>query len=210
MFDAAIAAFVTFFVTIDPIGVAPIFVALTGHATAHERRGMALRAPAIAALILLVFAVVGNAFLGWLGVSLAAVRIAGGALLFLLSIDMVLARRSGLRATTAAEDAEAIDREDPTVFPLAIPLIAGPGAITSVILLIGRYQGDVTMQGLVVAVMLAVIGLMLLSLLMAARITRLLGVTGVNVLSRVLGIVLAALAVQLIIDGVDGVIARFV
>jgi multiple antibiotic resistance protein len=153
--------------------------------------------------VLVVFAVSGDVFLRSLGITLPALRIAGGALLFLLSIDMVFARSSGLRATTAGEEAEAAHKADIAVFPLAIPLIAGPGAITSTVLLMGRYAGAPAYQVAVVAVLLFVLMLNLGVLLAAARLMRVFGVTGVNVVTRVFGIILAALAVQFMLDGLN-------
>ncbi len=205
MTETLIAAFVTFFVVVDPVGVAPLFAALTPDDTAEERRRIALKGTAIGGGVLLFFALVGEPFLAALGIGLPAFRIAGGILLLLLAIDMVMARSSGLRATTPGEDVESDRRADVSVFPLAIPLIAGPGAITSVVLLMGAAQGDPALQGAVVAVLLGVLLLTLLCLLAAASLVRLLGVTGINVLTRVFGIVTAALAVQFMIDGVRAV-----
>jgi multiple antibiotic resistance protein len=137
-----------------------------------------------------------------MNIGLPAFRIAGGILLMLLSIDMVMARQTGLRATTAGEQEESTHRADISVFPLAIPLIAGPGALTSVVLLMGRADGDIMAQGLVLATLIAMLLITLACLLTASKVIRFLGVTGINVVSRVAGIVLAALAVQYVIDGV--------
>ncbi len=137
MTETLIAAFVTFFVVVDPVGVAPMFAALTPDNTAEERRLIALKGTAIGGGVLLFFALVGEPFLGALGIGLPAFRIAGGILLLLLAIDMVMARSSGLRATTPGEGDESGRRTDVSVFPLATPLIAGPGALTSVVLLMG-------------------------------------------------------------------------
>lgn len=205
MTETLIAAFVTFFVVVDPVGVAPLFAALTPDDTAKERRRIALRGTAIGAGVLLFFALVGEPFLAALGIGLPAFRIAGGILLLLLAIDMVMARSSGLRATTPGEDDESGRRADVSVFPLAIPLIAGPGAITSVVLLMGAAGGDPVLQGAIVAVLLGVLLLTLVCLLAAASLVRWLGVTGINVLTRVFGIVTAALAVQFMIDGARAV-----
>jgi multiple antibiotic resistance protein len=205
MTETLIAAFVTFFVVVDPVGVAPLFAALTPDDTAKERRRIALRGTAIGAGVLLFFALVGEPFLAALGIGLPAFRIAGGILLLLLAIDMVMARSSGLRATTPGEDDESGRRADVSVFPLAIPLIAGPGAITSVVLLMGAAGGDPVLQGAIVAVLFGVLLLTLVCLLAAASLVRWLGVTGINVLTRVFGIVTAALAVQFMIDGARAV-----
>lgn len=205
MIDFLLATFVTFFVVVDPLGVAPIFMGLTAHDTAVERRRQARRATGIAALVLLCFAVGGEPLLGLLGIGLPAFRIAGGLLLLLLSIDMLMARHSGLRATTQPEEQEGERKADISVFPLAIPLIAGPGALTSVVLLMGAASGDYLRQGLVVAVLAVVLALMLVCLLAASTLMRVLGLTGINVVSRVLGLVVAALSVQFMIDGLRGI-----
>jgi MarC family membrane protein len=134
-------------------------------------------------------------------VTLPAFRIAGGVLLFLLAVDMILVRPSGLRFATGEEQREAMDFEDISVFPLAIPLIAGPGAMTSLVLLMGRAEGDLVRIAWLLGVLAAVLALSLLALLFAARLTALMGTTGTNVIARVLGIVLAAVAVQYVLDG---------
>jgi multiple antibiotic resistance protein len=196
-----VSAFVTLVVVIDPIGVAAIFAALTQRETDAYRVRMAVKGTLIAAGILVLFTLVGDPLLATLGISLAAFRIAGGVLLFLLAIDMVLARDSGLRSTTLRETEEAAARTDISVFPLAIPLIAGPGAITSMLLLTGQSPDGLATVFAVLGVMAFVLVLTLVALLGAARIMRLIGVTGSGVVSRVLGILLAALAVQFVIDG---------
>ena len=151
--------------------------------------------------ILLIFGLIGQYLFEALGISLSAFRIAGGVLLLLLAIDMVMARQSGLRSMTPGEDEESGQRQDISVFPLAIPLIAGPGSLTSVVLMITRADGDLAMQAAILGVMLSVLLTLLLSLLLAAQIMKILGMTGINVVSRVAGVILAALAVQFIIDG---------
>jgi len=208
MVDDLVVAFVTFFVVIDPVGVTPLFVGLTAHAEAGERRRLAVRGVVIAAIVLVVFAFAGEPLLAALGIGLPAFRIAGGVLLLLLAVDMVMARQSGLRTTTPGEDRESGRRDDISVFPLAIPLIAGPGALTSVVLLMAAATGDVPRQIGVVAVLAAVLLIALLCLLLAGQLMRLLGVTGVNVVTRVAGIVTAALAVQFIVDGALAVLAN--
>jgi multiple antibiotic resistance protein len=196
-----ITAFVTLLVVIDPIGVAAIFAALTHRETDRYRVRTAIKGTTIAGAVLLLFTLIGDPLLAMLGISLSAFRIAGGVLLFLLSIDMVLARDSGLRSTTLRETEEAATREDISVFPLAIPLIGGPGAITSMLLLTGQTRGEAGAVVVVIGVMVLVLALTLGALLMASRIMRVIGVTGAGVVSRVLGILLAALAVQFMIDG---------
>ncbi len=201
MLDTLIAAFVTLLVVIDPPGVVPIFAGLTGEAKPAERQRMAVRGTLIGAGILLAFALGGEVLLRLLGIGLPAFRIAGGVLLLLLSIEMVMAKHSGLRATTSDEEQEGSARADITVFPLAIPLIAGPGAMTSIVLLMGRAD-DLQGKAMILGVLGAVLAIMLACLLLTGPVMRLLGVTGINVISRVAGIILAALAVQFVIDGV--------
>jgi len=204
MINVVVHAFVTLFVIVDPIAVAAIFIGLTHGGDDSYRRRMAVRGTAIAAIVLLVFAFVGEYLFRALGITLPAFSIAGGALLFLLAIDMVLARRSGLRSTTVSEEREADQKEDISVFPLAIPLITGPGALTSVLLLMEKNSGDLILDVAVVGVVLAVMALTYAALAYATSVTRLLGVTGVNVVGRVFGIILAALAVQFILNGLKG------
>jgi multiple antibiotic resistance protein len=202
MLDLLFDTFLLLFVVVDPIGLAAIFAGLTHGEADDYRRRMALQGTGIAALVLVVFVLFGDRLLTALNIGLPAFRIAGGALLFLLAIDMVFARHSGVRAPTAREQAEAERRKDISVFPLAIPLIAGPGAITTVLLTAGRSQGSLLAIGTLLAVLAVVLALTLLALLAATRIVRLIGETGANVVGRVFGIVLAALAVQFILDGV--------
>ncbi len=201
MLDFALDTFITFFVVIDPIGLAPVFVGLTAGATPEFRRQMALRGTLIGAGILVGFATVGGMLLDAMGIGLPALRIAGGILLFLVAIDMLFARQSGLRSTTASETEEAHFRPDISVFPIAIPLIAGPGAITTVLLMVSGADGNWAHIGVGMAIMLVVIGMALVALLTASALTRLLGEIGSNVISRVLGVILSALAVQFVITG---------
>lgn len=202
MQEYAVHAFITLFVTIGPIDIASLFIALSAKADAPTRRRMALRGVTIGAVVLLSFALGGAPLLQALGISLPAFRIAGGILLLLLAIEMVFARHSGLSGLTFSEDQEAHRKQDVSVFPLAIPLIAGPGAITSVILLMAQVEGAWRGRLLVLGVLALVLLMTLLSLLLAGRIVKLFGVTGVNVVTRVLGIILAALAAQYVLDGV--------
>lgn len=197
----ALNAFVVLFIVLDPIGVAWLFAAMTAQSSASQRRSMALRGVILASAIMLVFFLVGNALLQSMGISLPAFRIAGGILLFLLSVEMVFARQSGLRSTTRGEQDEAEHKDDISVFPLAFPLLAGPGALTTVLLVAGQTQGvaDQLVYGTVILLLSA---LTLAILLLAQPLSRLLGQTGANVISRLLGLILAALAVQFVIDGV--------
>jgi len=193
-------AFVTLLVVIDPLGMAPIFGALTQGFSEKQKRESAIRGTLLGSLILFVFAIIGDVLLEALGIGLPAFRIAGGLLLFLLSLDMVFARPSGMRATTVQEQEEEY-QQDISVFPLAIPLLAGPGGITTVLLYTGG--SSPAQVALFMVVLLVVMLVTLGSLLLAPRVMRLLGETGANVLSRVLGVLLAALAVQFVIDGLQ-------
>ena len=195
-------AFVTFLVVIDPVGLGPIFATMTSGQSAAERRKIAILGVSVAAAVLIMFSFIGPWLLTALGISLEAFRIAGGVLLFLIAMDMLFAKHSGISSTTPPEEREAIERHDIAVFPLAIPLIAGPGAIASALLMMTQAQGDLTSQMAVIGVLLGVLLLVLIALLASAMLFKLLGVTGTNVISRVLGMLLAALAVQFVIDGV--------
>lgn len=194
-------AFITMLVVIDPVGVAATFVAMTVSEPPGERSRMARNGVWTAAGILYFFALTGNAFLDTLGITIPAFRIAGGILLFFLAMDMILVRQTGLRATTEPEQAEAGVRKDIAVFPLAIPLIAGPGSITSVVLLMGGAWKTPWLAGGLLAVMAVALAVTFATLRLAGPMMRLLGVTGTNVVGRVLGILLAALAVQYVLDG---------
>lgn len=199
--DLLLGTFIVLLVVVDPIGLAPMFAILTHNQDRAQQRRTAVRSISLAAGMLLLFFFIGDTLLHTLGISLPAFRIAGGALLFLLAIDMVFARHSGLRSTTAREQAEAVTRSDITVFPLAFPLIAGPGSLTTVLLMASSWSSSFEFAGMLV-VLFSVLLLALLSLLSAPYIMRLLGETGANVVSRLLGLILAALAVQYILDGV--------
>jgi multiple antibiotic resistance protein len=202
MSSAFLLALSTFFATIGPADLVLVYAALTERSTTAERRSMALRGVLIATGILLFFALFGEAMLRIFGITLPALRIAGGVLLLLISIDMVFARHSGGTGTTPEEESEARNRADISVFPLATPLIAGPGAISGVILLCAA-QGAFTLGWLlVVAALLAILLVTYVALLVAIPMQRLLGVTGLAVVSRVVGVLLAALAMQFLIDGI--------
>jgi len=196
-------AFVTLFVVVDPLGLAPIFAALTRGFSEKQKRESAIRGTLLGALILFLFALAGDVLLEALGIGLPAFRIAGGLLLFLLSLDMVFARPSGMRATTVREQEEEEYQQDISVFPLAIPLLAG--GITTVLLFTGGSSAG--QVALFMVVLLVVLLLTLGSLLLAPRVMRLLGETGANVLSRVLGVLLTALTVQFVIDGLQSSLA---
>lgn len=194
-----ISAFVTLFVVIDPIGLTPVFIALTPGMTAQQRLAIAIRATVIAAGLLFLFAFFGEQVLGFIGISMPAFRIAGGILLFLTALDMLFERRTKRREGQAELD----DAPDPSVFPIAIPLIAGPGAIASIILLTGSAEGAVGMAS-VLGVMVLVLALVFLMFLSASLIERALGKTGIVVVTRLLGMLLAALSVQFVLDGIRG------
>ncbi len=204
MLETGLVAFAAFFATIDPIGVAVVFAALTSASTVSHRRIMAARSTAIAAGILLVFALFGDPLLKYMGITLPALRIAAGILLLLVAIDMVFARSSGGRTTTETEAEEAEQRMDISVFPLATPIIAGPGAMGAAILLVAQAEGDRVLEAIVIGALAAVLVINLVLLFVAAQVQKLLGVTGLNVVARVMGILLAALAVQFILDGLGG------
>jgi multiple antibiotic resistance protein len=186
-------------VVIDPPGLVPLFIALTQGMDDAHRRKMALRACIIATVLLMAFGLTGEALLGFIGISMPAFRIAGGILLFLTALDMLFERRTQRR-----EGQQPDPHHDPSVFPLATPLIAGPGAIATMILLVGKsgpgWVGTTAVMGLLLAMMIATY----LFLLASPPIERMLGRTGTIVITRLLGMLLAALSVQFVIDGVRG------
>ena len=200
MIELFVSAFVTFLVVIDPPGCAPIFASVTSGATPQHRRAMALRSVGIAAGILLFFALLGEELLRALGISLSAFRIAGGILLFLIAIDMVFEKRTE-RRENRAEEVSAREPEDISVFPMAIPMIAGPGSIASVMLLMARSEG-LTQSLVVLGALAATLVLTLLCLLLAGPLMRLLGHRMEAMITRLLGVILAALAAQFVIDGI--------
>lgn len=199
--ETLLIALTTFFATIGPADLALVFAALTGKNTPAERRVFALRGILVATGILLFFVVFGNALLALFGITLPALKTAGGVLLFLISLDMVFARHSGGTGTTPEEENEARGRPDISVFPLATPLIAGPGSISAIILLASGEGVFTAGWFLVIAGMLLILALCYLAMLVAIPAQRLLGLTGLAVVSRVVGVLLAALAIQFLIDG---------
>ncbi len=194
-----ITAFATLFVVIDPPGLVPMFIALTTGMNPTQRRKMALRACIIAAILLTMFGILGEAVLGFIGISLPAFRIAGGLLLFLTALDMLFERRTQRREGQTADP-----DHDPSVFPLATPLIAGPGAIATMILLVGQGGGSWAATLAVLGLMLAMMVATFLFLLASPPLERMLGRTGTVVITRLLGMLLAALSVQFVIDGIRG------
>ena len=200
MIELATHAFILLFVVIDPIGLAPMFAALTGGEAEAYRIRTAIKGVTTAGVILVFFTIAGSFLLHYLNINTASFSIAGGILLFLLAMDMVLVRHSGLRLTTLREHEEALHKTDISVFPLAIPMIAGPGALTTILLL--RDGPVFSLETLVIlCVLILVLAVALIMLLLAAKITGLLGETGTNVITRVLGVILTALAVQYILNG---------
>ena len=201
MIELYISSLITFFVVIDPPGCAPIYAGLTTGADAQQRRAMALRAVLVAAAILLVFALFGEALLNGLGINLASFRIAGGIMLFLIALEMVFEKRTERREDRAAKVAATPEVEDVSIFPMAMPMIAGPGSIASVMLLMGRAKG-LEPSLIVLGALATILLLTLLALLAAGPIMRVLGAKIEAVITRLLGVLLAALAVQFVIDGV--------
>jgi multiple antibiotic resistance protein len=199
--DFVVSAFVTLLVVVDPIGLAPSFLALTHGMPRAARRSVSLRASLIAGGILIGAALIGDWLLRTLSITLPAFRIAGGLLLFSIAFEMLFGVRTERQSRTA-ELAVEEHAHNIAAFPLAIPLMAGPGAITATVLLAGRASGDLAMLGALIAVIAVVIAAAVVVFFAADRIRRLLGITGNIVLSRLLGVVLAALAVQFVVDGV--------
>ncbi|MBN9064417.1 MAG: MarC family transcriptional regulator [Rhizobiales bacterium 65-9] len=201
MYDYLSSAVVTLLVTLDPPALAPMFISVTRGMTPAERRQVAYRASLIAFLIMAFFAVAGQETLRLLGIGLPAFRIAGGLLLFTIAFEMVFDRRNA-RKSEMAETAITKDQiRNIAAFPLAIPLMAGPGAITAMLLLAGRAHDDPLLISLLLLVTALLIAVCLAVLLLADRVARVLGTTGNAVLTRLLGVILAALAVQFLIDG---------
>ncbi len=202
MIELFTTAFITLAVIIDPPGCAPIFASLTKGASAAHRRSMAIRSAAVAWCILVFFALLGEPLLDKLGISLSAFRLAGGIMLFMIALDMVFERRTERREERARELEGTPEAEDISVFPMAIPMIAGPGSIASIMLLTARADG--TVAGLVVlTAMTAVILLTLIALLMAGPLMKLIGAKLEAMITRILGVILAALAAQFVLDGLE-------
>jgi len=206
LLDFAISALLTLFVVVDPIGLVPSFLAVTEGMPLTARRSVALRASMIGGAILLGAALLGDWLFRTLGISLPAFRIAGGLLLFSIASEMVFGVRLR-RESEAAEEAVEERARNVAAFPLAIPLMAGPGAITATVLLSGRADGNASLLGLLIAVVVLVAIACYVAFIFARWISRLLGLTGNIVLSRLLGVLLAALAVQFVVDGIRAVLA---
>ncbi len=204
-FDMMLNAFATLFVTIDPIGLAPIFLAVTSEATKQERIQIGIRSVVVAAGILLTFALVGQVILSVLGISLPAFRIAGGILLFVIAFEMVFEKRKERKSKSAERVMSDDEMHNIAVFPLAIPLISGPGAISAVLLLSSQTSNWVEM-GSVLFVVAFVLSLVLFTFVVSGWVEKMLGDNGRNILTRLLGVLLAALSVQFIADGVKALI----
>lgn len=201
--DLLVTALATLFVAVDPLGLAPIFAGLTQEMDAATRRRIALIAPLLAFLILVFFALFGGTLLGALGIELPAFQVAGGLLLFYAAFEMIFADRSQ-RKGKSAQDVVPEDSLTLAAFPLAIPLMAGPGAITAVILLAPKFGTEPEGLGAMVGVVGGICLMCLICFFIADQLTRLLGAIGRTVLTRLLGVILAALAVQFVADGVRG------
>ena len=195
-FEFLLTSFVALFIIIDPIGLTPVFIAITQGMDDSLRRKVALRSVLVSAFVISLFIVGGETVLGFIGISMPAFRIAGGILLFLTALDMLFQRRSKRRENQTEQ--ELVD--DPSVFPLAIPLIIGPGAIATVILIAGAKPGlvGIASTGFITALVLLTVFVFFFA---ASRIEKLLGKTGIDVLTRLLGMLLAALSVQFVIEG---------
>jgi multiple antibiotic resistance protein len=196
-----VSAFVTFFVVIDPPGCAPIFASLTSGAPAQHRRNMAIRSVLVASCILFAFALGGKPFLKSMGVSLEAFRVAGGIMLFLIALEMVFEKRTERRESRAQDVKTSEELDDISIFPMGIPMIAGPGSIASAMLLCSRVDNWFD-RGIVLAAMAAILVLTMASLLLAGPLMNLLGNRLEAMITRVLGVILAALATQFVIDGI--------
>ncbi len=204
MLSAALTSFTTFFATVGPLEAAVLFATLTPGTSQDERRRIAFRATVIASAILLASTLAGGPLLKQLGVSIPALQTAGGVILLVIALDMVFARPTSAFKLTPSEGAEAQRKDDVAVFPLATPLLAGPGAMSAGILLAANAHGDPLELSAVVAALATVMVLTLVLLLLAHQLSRFLGITAQRVLMRVFGILLAAIAVQALFDGIAG------
>lgn len=203
MLEAFLPTFVTLLVLVDPIAIVPIFIALTPGADPARRRSIAIRATITATAILLVFALAGGEILSLFGISLPAFRISGGLMLLLIALEMLFDKRSQRRSSTAmtAHDSDHPQESDPAIFPLALPLLAGPGAIATVILLMDRLGGEWSGIFVLLGALGAAMALTLAFLLLSSSLARHISPTAVNLLTRILGVILGALAVQFMLDG---------
>ncbi|MBF6602386.1 MAG: NAAT family transporter [Sphingorhabdus sp.] len=203
MTELFLSAFITLFVVIDPPGCAPIYASLTRDASAAQRRNMAIRAVVVAALILAVFSIFGEQLLGALSISLDSFRIAGGIMLFMIALEMVFEKRTQRREDRAQEIIDHPEIEDVSIFPMAMPMIAGPGSIAAIMLLMAR-SDDMESRLVIVGALGLVLLLTLTGLLLAGPLMRVLGGNVEAVVTRLLGVLLGALAVQFVVDGLRG------
>jgi multiple antibiotic resistance protein len=205
MLETALTAFTTFFAVIGPIDTAVLLASMTPNMTGAERRAIAVKAVFVATMIILAFALIGEPILTQLGVSLAALKTAGGIILFVIALEMTLSKHPQPALLTVKESQEAESKAEAhaeiAVFPFATPLLAGPGAMTSAIVLAANTRGNVELFGAVIAAILAVMAVTLVLFLLAQEVHQLLGVTARKVIVRVFGVLLAALAVQMIFNG---------
>ncbi len=205
--DILLPVFVTLFVVIDPIGLTPIFVSLTAGVDSATRRKIAFQACVIAAVILVLFALAGKHLLDLMGITLPAFRIVGGIMLFLIAVEMLFEKRTERRSKNVSESSDPAHIEpgagDIAVFPLATPLIAGPGAAASIILLMGQHQGDLASQAVILAVMLGVLGLTYILFRLSGPFEHFVGDSGIKVVTRIFGVILGALAVQFVLSGLQ-------
>jgi len=203
MIDELLKFFVLFFVIVEPVTLVPVFAGLTEGASQIFRRRMAIKSVAVSGVMLTLFALGGSWFIGIMNISIDAFRIAGGVMLFLIALEMVFARESGTK-TTSEEKTEVQQRSDIAVFPLAFPFIAGPGAMATVLLTFGTLRPDTVLMLGLLSVIAIVLLITLVLMLLAQVVMRVMGVTGAHVVSRLTGVVLAALAVQFMVDGLKG------
>ncbi|EKF57963.1 MAG: MarC family protein [Allorhizobium sp.] len=206
MTETMISAFTTLLVTVDPPGLAPLFLGLTQGMTRAQRQQVALRGSVMGFAILTVFALFGASILSALGISMGAFRIAGGLMLFAIAFEMIFEKRNERKEKTTGDAITKDHIHNLAVFPLAIPLIAGPGAISATVLISGTVEGWLGKLQLI-AVIAVVLGLVLVSLYLAERLNKFLGVTGRALLTRLLGVLLAALSVQFVVDGIKSAFA---
>jgi multiple antibiotic resistance protein len=201
MLENALTSFTTFFATVGPVETAVLFATLTPKMTRGERAAIAMRATIIASLLLLVFTLLGQPLLDELGVSIAALQTAGGIVLLLIALDMIFAKPTSAFKLTQPEDEEAQTKDDIAVFPLATPLLAGPGAMSAGIVLAANAEGNALALATTVAALAAVMAITLVLLLLSHQLNRMIGITAQRVLMRVFGILLSGIAVQAVFNG---------
>ena len=204
MLEIALTSFTTFFATIGPVEAAVLFATLTPKMSGGERAAIAVRATIIASLLLLIFTLLGQPLLDELGVSIAALQTGGGIVLMIIALDMIFAKPTSAFKLTQPEDEEAQTKDDIAVFPLAMPLLAGPGAMSAGILLAANTNGNPLALTVVVGALAAVMALTLGLLLLSQQLNRVIGITAQRVLMRVFGILLSGIAVQAVFDGLEG------